>query len=836
MSLKTYRYQLDPTGVSPDNFVQGEPHSLNNGSRFRPLAPINGAFFTDSIAVRDRTTGLPLVKGVQFYSFELYETPSAKYGKEICALVMVTDPNVSNEVEIDYQCLGDEYSTQQLAVLNQLEALMLDNRPVAYGNLAKKPSDFAPQLHRHDVGDISGFESTTHAINRLRQAVELGDAASHDEVYQYIDRLSGELHGIIDTMQASLTDHEDDQDNPHRVTAAQLGAYTKAQVDVVLVPLRDAINAHVANTNNPHVVTPSQLGVYIKSEINTLFSNLQTTLTTLLNNHINNKLNPHNVSAAQLGAYTKSQSDAITTPLANSISAHIARKDNPHGVTAAQLSAYTAAEVNALVGSNQSALTAHITNTNNPHGLTAAQLGVYTTSEVDAKLLTKANPSVENNWSKEQTFDTGVVLKIAGSANGYVKLAAEVDTQGRYMFKTSFLDKLTGQSFTVHKLNIVTGDEYLGGTLYANGDIAAMAATNEVVSKTLMDVTTAVTVNIDTIDDAYTPAKLKTAVLAALGGSWANAANIRIVISATSRLVGANVGEAPLYFDTDYGNRTVMVENSGVVLGRGGRGADAETGAGLQSGGDGIVASTGINLMVDNRGVIGGGGGGGAAGASSDCLLRTGDQITFTSNASAWTRWTYDSSTDAAAVTEGAATVSKTPNAGWAAHGPKPFRVRLGAVVEFSVDGGDLGSFTFRLTHTGVTKGQSVFDVRRGEIRADGSLWLYGGGYAWSSGYIKIISDGNVGTGGGGGAPYGTGGNGYAAGATATQYVGGVAGAGNSLAKPGTSGGDAGQAGIASTAGVGGTASGTAGAAIRLMGAARCTYMNRGDLRGAAPI
>ena len=127
--------------------------------------------------------------------------------------------------------------------------------------------------------------------------------------------------------------------------------------------------------------------------------------------------------------------------------------------------------------------------------------------------------------------------------------------------------------------------------------------------------------------------------------------------------------------------------------------------------------------------------------------LRTGDQVSMSSSATGgnnWTRWDYDSKTDIIKNSEPlSATVSRTKNAGWSSRGSAPYKVAIGAVVEFQVTGGALGTYTFRLTYTGVAVSQTVYDVRRGEIRADGTLFLYGGGSPSSTGYIKIISDGS---------------------------------------------------------------------------------------------
>ncbi len=66
--------------------------------------------------------------------------------------------------------------------------------------------------------------------------------------------------------------------------------------------IQQILNEHIGNKQNPHGVTAAQIGAYNKAETNNL-----------INTHINNKQNPHGVTAAQVGAYDKNQSLTSTT-------------------------------------------------------------------------------------------------------------------------------------------------------------------------------------------------------------------------------------------------------------------------------------------------------------------------------------------------------------------------------------------------------------------------------------------------------------------------------------------------------------------------------------------
>lgn len=337
-----YRYPLDPTGVSPDNLVVGEIHELPNRT-VRAFAPLYGGFFSESVVVRDRATGLPLVKGTQYRAAELYEFPTGRWGKEICGIILVLDPAVSNSVELDYQALGGEYSTNVDAIISMLNDLMID-RPVSWPDIIGKPDEYNPAAHFHDAGDIYGFEYVVNAIERLRQAILTGDSASHDELLRYIDRQDQDIRDDMDAIQASINDHASNVNNPHNVTKAQVGlgsvenypvatpqqatdgtgnAYmTPALVKQVVDALGDAFTDHINNTNNPHNTTKAHVGL-------------------------------GSVENYAVATEAESTTDALTNPLrymtplrvmqaidffaGEALEAHTSRMDNPHNTTKAQV-------------------------------------------------------------------------------------------------------------------------------------------------------------------------------------------------------------------------------------------------------------------------------------------------------------------------------------------------------------------------------------------------------------------------------------------------------------------------------------------------------------------
>ena len=280
------RFPLDPTGISTNNFVQAEPVTMVHRIT-RAIAPQYGAFYTQSLRVFDGVSNVELVRGVQYYAAELYEVPTAKYGKEVCAIIIIKDTSVSDTVLLNYQAVGGEFSASVEAIVSQINNLQNDTRPVRWGDIIDKPSEYTPTDHLHDLGDIYGFESLVHAVNRVRAAVLLGDSASHDEIYRYIDQQIATAASAAVAAYQTLINHVSNTSNPHITTATQVGLG-----NVENLPLASQVEAETGQANNRYM-TP--LGTKAAIALATIASKAE------LKTHTDNVSNPHVTTKIHVG-------------------------------------------------------------------------------------------------------------------------------------------------------------------------------------------------------------------------------------------------------------------------------------------------------------------------------------------------------------------------------------------------------------------------------------------------------------------------------------------------------------------------------------------------------
>ena len=336
------RYDLDRTGRHPDNLVVNESRTLRPTTN-RIIVPTGGSFFTKSFVLRD-STGTVLELGRQYRFANFNEAATIDLQQEVADTVVVIDRSVSATVYYDYQVVGGLYGYSKQALITQVERLGLDRRKVEWGDIIHKATSYPPHRHLHSLADVYGWQYVVQTLESVRQAILIGDAASHDAIYTYVDNIDTKLKGLIDAISDSVDDHSARRDNPHRVTAAQVGTYNKTELDAKFKTLTDSSNAHAARRDNPHQVTAEQVNTYNKATIDNKIKVLQDSVKPLLETHTKDKNNPHQVTAAQVGAYTKAEVETKLTNLTNSFDAFKNRRDNPHIVTAAQVGAYTKQE------------------------------------------------------------------------------------------------------------------------------------------------------------------------------------------------------------------------------------------------------------------------------------------------------------------------------------------------------------------------------------------------------------------------------------------------------------------------------------------------------------
>ena len=155
----------------------------------------------------------------------------------------------------------------------------------------------------------------------------------------------------VDDVKSSLNSHVSDKDNPHLVTKAQIGlgnvnntsdinkpvseAQSKAIAEAKLAGInaQSTIDQHITKVDNPHKVTAHQVGAYTQEETDAKLASLVDTAP--------EALNTLNELAAALGDdpnfATTMSTELGKKATKDEFNAHANRVDNPHSVTKAQV-------------------------------------------------------------------------------------------------------------------------------------------------------------------------------------------------------------------------------------------------------------------------------------------------------------------------------------------------------------------------------------------------------------------------------------------------------------------------------------------------------------------
>ena len=235
-----------------------------------------------------------------------------------------------------------------------------------------------------DVESHTNNKSNPHEVTKAQ--VGLGNVDNTADLDKPVSNATKELiNSTKDSLTQTITLHTENKNNPHRVTKEQVGLANvdntadlnkpvsiaqQAAIDKVkseILPEVDKVNssltAHVSSENNPHKVTKAQIGlgnvddtsdenkpVSLAQEAR--ISKVESDLTAKITIHTSDKNNPHEVTKAQIGlgdvdntrdidkpisTATQRALDELDSRLSESVTTHIADKSNPHQVTKEQV-------------------------------------------------------------------------------------------------------------------------------------------------------------------------------------------------------------------------------------------------------------------------------------------------------------------------------------------------------------------------------------------------------------------------------------------------------------------------------------------------------------------
>lgn len=439
------KYPFDKSGTSQTNKVIGEIHEINSNQE-RAFVPLSGPFYTATMVITDMATGKPLVPVDDYVLVQPFQQAALRTGLDVQCVVWLKTKTPSR-VMLQYQVVGGEYSWNIQALVQMINDIIIDDRAISWGSIIGKPSGYPPAPHIHDIGDTYGWEYVVYQLEGIRNAILIGDEASHDELRRQIQAIGGGIELELTALEGRFQAHLTDFDNPHNTTKVHVGlgdvenfpiaSITEAQAGTAtnryMTPQRtallitrmlgDALDTHILDKNNPHNVTKGQVGlgnvqnyaVASSAEagagaVNDKYmtpaltkSAVMTLVGDGLNAHLTNMANPHQTTATQVGLGL-----VENYAVASTVEAQAGTVTNKY-MTPLRVKEAIAA----LVGNT---MNAHISATNNPHGTTKTHVGLGLVENYQLASTAEAQAAASNVRYMTPLLTRSAVMSLVGDA------------------------------------------------------------------------------------------------------------------------------------------------------------------------------------------------------------------------------------------------------------------------------------------------------------------------------------------------------------------------------------------------------------------------------------
>jgi hypothetical protein len=284
---------LDFKGTLTSNYRSGEEHTLTkaNGRVNRMFTPDFGAFYTESLVVR-QSDGQLLVRDKDYVLTYFYKDLGDVTAKEICAIIVVTNPVVTATVRITYQAVGGPYALSIKELKAVLDETELAPGKIKWEDIIDKPLAYNPDDHAHEYWQLYGLESTNFNLDALGKAWAKGRKAIIGDNRIYYQNYIILAQAAVDAYRLKVNAHIVDRANPHKTDKIkiQLG-------NVNNWPLADTATSTSKTVNNKY------------QPIGGIYNQLVTHVVPLLNAHVNNMANPHQVQLTDplLNLYSSQQ-------------------------------------------------------------------------------------------------------------------------------------------------------------------------------------------------------------------------------------------------------------------------------------------------------------------------------------------------------------------------------------------------------------------------------------------------------------------------------------------------------------------------------------------------
>ncbi|WP_257291943.1 hypothetical protein [Endozoicomonas sp. ONNA1] len=185
--LKPIKYPIDLSANQLSNKIDDEVHVVSDGQS-RIIVPHHSVFYSDTVVLTQRNTGVPLVNGTDYTFNYLHEEATLKTGQPVYAVIRIINSGIQGELLLDYQTVGGHYSTSIDAIISAIEDLMDARNIVHWDDILNAPISFPPSIHAHTYDDLVGTEPLVVALQEVAGALQGQHPGAIDALLALLER------------------------------------------------------------------------------------------------------------------------------------------------------------------------------------------------------------------------------------------------------------------------------------------------------------------------------------------------------------------------------------------------------------------------------------------------------------------------------------------------------------------------------------------------------------------------------------------------------------------------------------------------------------------------
>lgn len=173
-----YLYDLDTSGVSPQNRIHDERHTLPTyiPSEWRYIVPRSAPFFTANYEVYlidPATNAKTKLERYQHYAeSHPYAAVTNALQKQVCGSIMILDTTITGTVSIEYNTIGGPFTIDSAKILEILANRLVNPVTVDWSQVADVPAKFPPEIHYHPAENLGEYGQLVTAVKDNTEAMK----------------------------------------------------------------------------------------------------------------------------------------------------------------------------------------------------------------------------------------------------------------------------------------------------------------------------------------------------------------------------------------------------------------------------------------------------------------------------------------------------------------------------------------------------------------------------------------------------------------------------------------------------------------------------------------